>query len=550
MRHIPVCLVLSAALVLSLARAQNLPFPPTQPPAPSSRPTAPLPGANSVTGLRVRQQANGMWKADFDYYYTGTPVYAVLRIDLTAADSRDPFDSERLKMVLPPPAPGSHHLSADVGYPGGQITSRAVTVKLLRERTGNEILASQEIEKIIEWPDFQTFIRNQQLASSPPDDNLKHAIALIDSEDERALRDAKTILEALLTQNPRLAAGYIELARIAMKTNWGPEGLHQAETLLSSALQIEPESANAKILLGYVCAHQRRFEQAERLFAEAARSNPPNLWLWTNWGESLQMQGKVDGAISKYREAVTRPMTHSTYDRARINAYVALAPLLEKRKDFDTMEALYKQRIEEFGHNSCSSTDYARFRLNVRGDAQGAIDIARAALNQSCEDSPARQVLGLAEYVKWAESSGPARTEALNQARIYLPAGPMPIYLLAAHERTAAAAKQLIASGEQVDQQDNAGMTALAYALQEEDFGAAKRLLALGAKPDATIGPLGMPVALIPVMDGNADAVRSLQQAGVDYSKLTYRGATAAQLAKASGNKELLDVLAQRGSSL
>ncbi len=46
------------------------------------------------------------------------------------------------------------------------------------------------------------------------------------------------------------------------------------------------------------------------------------------------------------------------------------------------------------------------------------------------------------------------------------------------------------------------------------------------------------------------DAVRSLQQAGVDYSKLRYRGATAADFAAASGNKELMDALTRGGSTL
>ncbi|HUL46112.1 MAG TPA: ankyrin repeat domain-containing protein [Steroidobacteraceae bacterium] len=505
-----------------------------------------------MSGLSVRQRADGAWTADFDYYYTGAPHFAALRIDLLpqADASNSPEYSERWRTFLPSPQPGSHHVSVAIAYPQGQGTSRQVVVRLLRELLGDEVLASQGIDKIIDWPDFQTWVRDQQVAQNSPENNLKHAIALIDSEDEPQLREAKAIIEKLISQNPRLDAGYVELARIAMKTNWGPEGLHQAETLLSSALQIRPDSANAKILLGYVYAHQHRFDQAEKLFADAARSNPPNLWLWTNWGESLEMQGRIDQAISRYREAIARPMTHDTYDRARENSYLNLLALLEKRKDFDGMEALYKQRLAEFGPGSCYSSDYARFKLQVRGDTQGAIDLARGALNQNCEDSPARQVLGLAEYVKWADSTGPQRSDALNEARIYLPAGPMPLYLLAASERTTIAVKQLIAAGEGVDQTDNEGMTALAYALQNGDSAAAKRLLALGARPDIAVGPLKMPTALIPVMEGNVETVRALRQAGVDYTKLHYRGATAADLAKVSGNKEMLDVLTESGAQL
>jgi Tfp pilus assembly protein PilF len=128
-----------------------------------------------------------------------------------------------------------------------------------------------------------------------------------------------------------------------MKSNWGPEGLHQAEKLLASALQIRPDSVNAKILLGYVYAHQGRHKQSEALFVDASQTDTKNLWLWSNWGEVLVMQGKLEPAIQKYREAVKRPREHDTYDRARLDAYAHLLPLLEQRKDLDGMEALLKQ---------------------------------------------------------------------------------------------------------------------------------------------------------------------------------------------------------------
>ncbi|TLY59301.1 MAG: ankyrin repeat domain-containing protein [Gammaproteobacteria bacterium] len=214
------------------------------------------------------------------------------------------------------------------------------------------------------------------------------------------------------------------------------------------------------------------------------------------------------------------------------------------------MEALYRQRMAEFGPGSCYSSDYARFKLQVRGDTQGAIELARGALNQNCEDSQARQILGLAQYVKWAATTGTQRAEALNQARIYLPAGPMPLYLLATSDRTVPAAKALIAAGEQIDQRDNDGLTALAHALQNGDLGAARRLLMLGARADAPVGISQMPVALLPVMEGNIEAVRMMRRFGVDYSKLRFRGATAIDFAKQSGNSELLDALGQNAAAL
>jgi tetratricopeptide (TPR) repeat protein len=529
----------------------------SHPDLPTSRPALhsdprPLPGRNSVSGLTVERGKQGVWTADFDYFYTGEPRFAALRIDMTSVSgsSNGPEAPRHFETHIPHPEPGAHHVSVMIAYPGTELTTRQISAKLLRSLVGNDVIASNEVEKVIEWPTFMTWVRDQQMAQSSPDTNLARAVELVDSETGPNLSQAKAILEGLIAQNPRFEPAYVEMARISMKSNWGPEGLHQAETLLSSALQINPNSTNAKILLGYVYAHQTRFPKAEALFSQAAATDTHNLWLWTNWGEMLVMQGNLDQAAAKYREAITRPMTHDTYDRARAEAYIRLLELLERRHDLDGMEVVYKQRISDFGPGSCYSSDYARFKLQARGDTEGAISLARGALGQNCEDSEAREILGLAEYVKWAAVAGAERTEALNQARIYLPAGPRPLYLLAGSERTIAAAKELVASGEQIDQKDNDGLSALAHALQDGNLGAAKRLLSLGARAEGTVGPAGMPVALLPVIQGNVDAVRLMRRYGVDYSKLRFHGTSAVDFAKQSGNSELLDALGAKSSVL
>jgi len=376
-------------------------------------------------------------------------------------------------------------------------------------------------------------------------EEIDRAVTLIDSEKTAQLAQAKAILERLIAEKPRCDEAYVQLARVALRENLSPQGLHQAEILLQSALQVRPDSANAKIVLGYVYVHENRFAEAEELFVEVSKTETGNPWLWANWGQLFVAQGKFDEAIIKYREVIAQPMTHDTYDRARVEAYRHLIALLQRRKDFDGMEALYKQRLAEFGPGSCYGTDYALFVLQERGDTEQAIELARGALKENCEGSKARQILGLAEYVRWVSTSGEERTEALNQARVFLPPGPKALYLLATSERTLPAVKELIAAGEPIDQTDSDKLTALAYALRSRDLPAARRLLALGARPDIPVGHEEVPVALMPVMEGNTEAVRVLQQFGADYSQLRYQGATAFDLAKGSRNHSLLEVLGQ-----
>jgi tetratricopeptide (TPR) repeat protein len=518
----------------------------------TSPPEPPLAGSNSVSGLRIDQTKSGVWMAEFDYFYTGEPPFAALAIELTpqSGSPLGPNGVEQYQSFLPRPQRGAHHARVEIRYPGGQQRTLKVAVTIRSQMFGPQVVAHQQIDKVIDWPDFQTWFRDQEIAKASPEDNFNRAVALIDSEGEPQLNDARSILERLIDENPKFDAGYVELARVAMKLHGEPEGLHQAEALLLSALQIRAENVNATILLGYVYAHEKHFAKADALFTEAAATKTNNLWLWSNWGELLMMEGKTGEAILKYRQAITHPMTHDTYDRARAAAYEQLLELLKARKEPDAMEALYKQRIAEFGPGSCYTADYARFLLEVRGDTQAAIDLATGALHQNCDDSESREILGLAEYVKWAAATGPLSAEALNQARIFLPAGPKPLYLLTTSDRTTPAAKKLVAGGEQIDQQDNDKLTALAYALQNQNLGAARRLLALGARPDTPVGAARVPVALLPVLSADINGVRLMRQNGVDYSKLRYRGATALEIAKGLGNSALLDALGAKETDL
>jgi tetratricopeptide (TPR) repeat protein len=546
--------VVASILLLPLAglvRGQPQPPPsPEFPPAPATE-TSPIAGQNAISELKV-ERGSGTWKADFDYFFTGDPRSAALDVTLTPQPGAPlgPAGLEQYQTFLPRPERGAHHASVDFRYPGNPLRTLKVTVAMRSEMFSKVILASAQVDQVIDWPDFQTWTRDQLIATASPQDNFKRAVGLIDTEGEAQLHEAKTILEKLIANDPKFAPAYIELARIAMKSNWGTEGLHQAEGLLSSALQIQPDSVNAKILLGYVYAHQERFDKAEALFTQASHSETNNLWLWSNWGEMLTMEGKPDQAILKYRQAIAHPMTHDTYDRARAFAYEHLLELLEKREDVDQMETLYKQRIAEFGPGSCYSTDYTRFLLDVRGDTQGAIDLATRALNQNCDDSESRELLGLAEYVKWASSKGPQQAEALNQAHVYLPAGPKPLYLLATSERTAPAARALVAAGEAIDQKDNDNLNALAYAVQKRDSSAAKRLLELGARPDTPVGEAGIPVAFLPVVNADAEGVRIMRQHGANYSTLRFRGATAFDLAKRMGGGAVLEALGANEADL
>lgn len=535
---------------------------------------SPVPGENSLTSLNAYRDSDGRWMVSFTYFYTGSPHPAWLSITLgpepgTPAADDDNAAREYGFAEAPTLELGRHQVVLPLkrsnftteAYVTRQVTAklwapRMITRESIAEARGKAVpialvLASQQINQIIEWPDLATWSVEDMYASKSPNELLDHAIQRIDAGDEWSLSQAKRVLERLIAKKPTFDAAYVELARVAMKSNWGPEGLHQAEALLQSALRISPDSANAKILLGYVYAHQKRYQRAESLFAEAATTGTNNLWLWTNWGEVLTMQGKVEQGIDKYRKATSHPRTFDTYDRARLDAYWHLIALLEKRGDIDGQESFYRQRAEEYGPGNCYYAGYARFVLRERGDARRATTLARSAMDGGvCQEPDAREVLGLANYLAWAEAPAESRAQFLNQAYVYLPIGPRPIYLLATSEKTTVAIRKLLETGESIDQRDNNNWNALAYAVLAKNYSAQSRLVRLGARTDSLVGSEKVPVALLPVFQNDADGVRLMRKLGVDYSKVHYHGASILGHVKRSGNRELLEAMGPRANAL
>jgi tetratricopeptide (TPR) repeat protein len=261
--------------------------------------------ANSISGLTIKPGEDAELLVEFDYTVErGLP--AMFRLEFAPRADTAPAGF-RPFVPVGVPNPSQHHIRKHVQYPGQGTTEEAIVS--LVDVNDSKVLVSQRIEIAITWP-------------TQDERDFSTAFAMIENGSDDQLRQARETLERLVGKNPQFDAAYVELARIAMKTNWGPAGFHQAETLLDSALKIRPESANAKILLGYVYTHQHRFDEAQPLFVDAARTDPPNLWLWTNWGEMFDMQGQTDQAIVKYRETIARPLRSTKYQRARENAYV------------------------------------------------------------------------------------------------------------------------------------------------------------------------------------------------------------------------------------
>jgi tetratricopeptide (TPR) repeat protein len=513
-------------------------------------PLAPVSDKDFVSGLEISKDDKGRWIVTFEYGFAGSSPSPTKSLVVAWADGETPLAPNSRYLGIGAtfwPRAGTYRTSVELTRPSahGTYPTKWVVAKLV-EKTANEekILSVQSIPHVVEWPDLDTYSKDLEVRSKPTHEVVKHATEMIDDGHQLALSSAKRLLERLLLKDPNAHGAYLQLARVAMKSKWGPEGLREAEVLVASALQIKPRDPDSLMMQGYVYTHQKRFREADEAFLQASASNPPNPWLWMSWGELRSMEGKPKLAMELYRKAIDFPMAANSNDRARRFAYDALLELLQERKGLDEMQMLHEKRLQEYkSTDPCLKSAYAKFRLHHRGDVDGAIDLAQQALSGGCSETTAKQTLGLALYVGWASTNGAGRSEKLNRARVYFPSSASLLYELSTSEKAFDAAKQLVAGGEQIDQVDNQRMSALAHALSSKDYEAAGRLMKLGARADRSGGPGALPAGFIPVLAADYDGIRWLRRFGVDFSKLSYQGVTAVQYAVRTGDKKLIQAV-------
>lgn len=502
----------------------------------------PLEGDNKVALKNVVSNPDGSYTAQIEYFYRGDAAPHVMLQVKAAGDNEEPRHVGFFKMV----SRGGGTVNIVFHRPSDSMESFVTRKVIVRLGDRLKPLAAASIDKPIEWPDSSNYLAGMAASKKTPGQLYQEAVELIDQGQPHTLSNGKALLEQLLLRDSNHLGAQIELARHAMKTRWGPEGLGQAEKYLKAVLAQDKEHVNAKVLLGYVYAHQGRYRDAETELSQAAALGTNNLWLWANWGELLAMQKKDDLAIEKYLLAVSGERPFNTYDRARLDSYANLFILLERKKQFERMEALYQQRLAEYAtKRPCLRVEHARFRVSRFADYQGAISQATTALNEGCTSSEARTALGVAHYLAWADLAGDAKVKARVQAQVFLPEGPGMLYELARQDSTQKVVSQLMQSGVSIRLQDNDKLNALAYALMGEDIESSRRLLRLGAKGTDPVGAEGFPVALIPLMNQSVPGVLLMQQSGVNYSKIRFNGTNAVDIARRMGNPALLKALEQ-----
>ena len=164
-------------------------------------------------------------------------------------------------------------------------------------------------------------------------------LALIDMD---RLEEGMAHLNEARRLDPRMdrffgtAAGTVYISGTVYEKNGD---LAQAIARYRKALDMEPESFDARFRLGVCLKNSNQFEQAEIQFAEALKLKPDDARTHLNMGIVSKTRNKVEQAIEHYQEAIR-------LNPAYAHAYNNLGFIFEERGDLAQAVAHYEKAVE------------------------------------------------------------------------------------------------------------------------------------------------------------------------------------------------------------
>lgn len=488
------------------------------------QPEVKLDGKNEIHQLAIKNDQQTIEQnfitIEVKYRFTGNFMDATLRIyPIETKNSPAPSihrDSQRH------PQQGENINLLPLEREKGNYTAH--TTKFIRfellDLTTDQILASKEIEHLIEWPRKGYFMQSVNHREKNIETLYTQAVAEINFGSNDSLSNAKKMLEIIIQKDPRYILAYPELARYHMKTTGSSEGRRLAEQALLRGLEIDPNHANSLVLLGYVYTNQEKYDLAQSAFEKSLKLGTDNLWLWVNWGQFYAKQNKIDDAIGMYQKVFDYGRSYDRYDQARVNAYYMIIGAHIENNNLEKADIFHLKRLNEYPNDKCMSHNYAKFKQRYFDDPDLVLKHARIAQESNCAPkTEITETIALAYYSKWSKATDyDSRYSYLSQAQSHSPDGPKLFSNLAKSKKMLAILEKLVHNGAKIDVVDNSGFTALAYTIRNNNLKAAKALIALGANPNITIGNEKSPLIIFALYGQNKEAIKFLIKHGADLN--------------------------------
>jgi len=330
------------------------------------------------------------------------------------------------------------------------------------------------------------------------DREMKAAIATITTAHGNTgmLKSAEQRLSRVLQANPSHVQAHIEMARVHIKSGCTPDKcfnlalVRKAENELSTALRIDPGSADALILRGALRQYQWHYDESIEALEQAEKIGTDNPRLYIYFAETYKKMDKLDLMASSLKKLelqilAGKKISPDIEEQMRL----LLIYVYSKQKKYDDVEQQYRNLIALDPDNAFAHGDLAGLLLWKNGDIENSIAESSKALELK-EYPLAHYVLGQAQYAKWAQlrRNDPAQAEMyFKRASKNLPSTGFAIASGACYISNNIVLQTMIEAllerGASIDERGAEGYNALSYATNSNcgDLGSVKWLLAHGA---------------------------------------------------------------------
>ena len=235
------------------------------------------------------------------------------------------------------------------------------------------------------------------------------------SGNRKDLIETKSLLDSILSIDSGFAPAYLEYGRLYMKAghivsgNFQAGALGSAESAILESIKLEPEYADAYVLLGYLYTQIKSYDKAEESLKKAQSIGTENPWFHLNYADLIKKQGKHNESLPHYIAVI-----NSNTSNSNAYNYALLGAALHYRyiKDYDESEIWYKKLVEH-KQSAWNFGEYSSFQLFWLGDIDGAIENGEKAIS-IMNYGLGRLNLACAYYAKWASLIDIGKAEEAN----------------------------------------------------------------------------------------------------------------------------------------
>lgn len=378
----------------------------------------------------------------------------------------------------------------------------------------------------------------------------QYIVYLIDYNSSQYYKKAKRLIDYSLAKDPNFVDTYHELARYLMKTQGfgtNSSGVLQAEQVLLTARDINPEHANTRVLLGYVYSWENRFQEALDEFQTAEDIGTDNLWLYTNWGQMYERKGDSKRAIEYYKKAVSGTKPKNSYARAMLFGYKYLSSLYLNEKMYKEASKLNAQARKKFDDKECFESKMKLIDALYLDKYKQVLNELDSSAQRHCK-STYKHLKTVANVRMWNSLSKNNKEEAELYYRKATVLNPDYVELLSTVAQYEFSVNEGVLENFKTNKRgldviDANGRSALVKVILSNDLESVERLIKAGASVNKTYTEQDLTALIIAVAYNNLELVKLLVKEGANINHKAANGMSAIDIARSNGFNQVAKYL-------